>query len=131
MERFELSEIQAKAIVDMRLRRLQGLEREKIDTEYKELTELIEYLQKVLASEQMVKDIIKEELTEIKNKYNDERRTDFESDTEDFEIEDLIEEEDNCYHHHACGVCETHRGEHIPRTETRRERRCGTCHKRE
>jgi DNA gyrase subunit A len=94
MERFELSEIQAKAIVDMRLRRLQGLEREKIDTEYKELTELIEYLQKVLASEQMVKDIIKEELTEIKNKYNDERRTDFESDTEDFEIEDLIEEED-------------------------------------
>jgi DNA gyrase/topoisomerase IV subunit A len=116
--------------VDKRLRRLQGLEREKIDAEYKELTELIEYLQKVLASEQMVKDIIKEELTEIKtNTMTNEER-----------ISKAIRKISNrrsdrrrryCYHHHACGVCETHRGEHIPRTETRRERRCGTCHKRE
>ncbi|MFA0814689.1 MAG: DNA gyrase subunit A [Anaerofustis sp.] len=94
MERFTLSEIQAKAIVDMRLRRLQGLEREKIDAEYKELSELIQYLRDVLASEQMVMDIIKTELLEIKDKYADERRTIFENDTEDFDIEDLIEEED-------------------------------------
>lgn len=94
MVRFELSEIQAKAIVDMRLRRLQGLEREKIDAEYKELEELIKYLNEILASEALVMDIIKKELTEIKERYSDKRRTIFENDTEDFDIEDLIEEED-------------------------------------
>lgn len=94
MVRFNLSEIQAKAIVDMRLRRLQGLEREKIDAEYKELKELITYLNEILASEALVMDIIKKELTEIKDKYSDKRRTVFENDTEDFDIEDLIEEED-------------------------------------
>ena len=94
MDRFSLSEIQAKAIVEMRLKRLQGLEREKIDIEYKELSDLIEYYRNVLSSEQMVLDIIKTELIEIKDKYGDERRTTFENDTEDFDIEDLIEEED-------------------------------------
>ena len=94
MKRFELSDIQAKAIVDMRLKRLQGLEREKIDMEYKELTALIKNLREILASEQMVMNIIKIELNEIKDKYADDRRTDFEADMEDFDIEDLIEEED-------------------------------------
>ena len=94
MKRFDLSEIQAKAIVDMRLKRLQGLEREKIDMEYKELTALIKNLREILASEQLVMNIIKIELNEIKEKYADDRRTDFEVDVEDFDIEDLIEEED-------------------------------------
>ena len=94
MERFDLSEVQAKAIVDMRLRRLQGLEREKLENEYAELLKTIEYLESVLASDELVMSIIKEELTEIKDKYGDERRTAFEVDDEDFDMEDLIEEED-------------------------------------
>lgn len=94
MARFGLSAIQAKAIVDMQLRRLQGLEREKIQNEYEEIEKLIAYLRSVLESEQMVKDIIKQEMLEIKDKYNDERRTAFENDSDDFDIEDLIEEED-------------------------------------
>ncbi len=94
MKRFELSEIQAKAIVDMQLRRLQGLEREKLQNEYEEIEKLIEYLKAVLDSEQMVKDIIKEEMLEIKEKFNDERRTSFENDEEDIDVEDLIPQED-------------------------------------
>ena len=94
MDRFSLSEIQSKAIVDMRLRRLQGLEREKIETEYNELQVLIAYLKEVLASEQLVIEIIKKDLLEIKEKYNDPRRTVFEVDDDDIDIEDLIEEED-------------------------------------
>lgn len=94
MKRFELSDLQAKAIVDMQLRRLQGLEREKIEKEYNELTELIKYLRNVLESDQMVIDIIKTELGEIRDKYADKRRTNFENDTEDIDIEDLIDEED-------------------------------------
>ena len=94
MERFDLSEVQAKAIVDMRLRRLQGLEREKLENEYAELLKTIEYLESVLASDELVMSIIKEELSEIKDKYGDERRTAFEVDDEDFDMEDLIEEED-------------------------------------
>ena len=94
MERFKLSEIQAKAIVDMRLRRLQGLEREKIENEYNELMQTIKYLRSILESEELVIKIIREELTEIKLKYGDERRTAFENDADDINIEDLIEEED-------------------------------------
>ena len=94
MERFALTEIQAKAIVDMRLRRLQGLEREKIDEEYKELQVQIAYFNSILESEEIVKGIITDELTEIKDKYSDSRRTAFETDEQDFDLEDLIEEED-------------------------------------
>lgn len=94
MVRFDLSEIQAKAIVDMRLRRLQGLEREKLENEYAELCKTIEYLQSILDSEDLVKEIIKKELLELTDKYGDDRRTDFEADEEDFDMEDLIEEED-------------------------------------
>src|SRR5699024_5307600 len=75
MERFKLSEKQAQAILDMRLQRLTGLEREKIDEEYKETLNLIEELKAILADEEKVLAIIREELTEIKEKFNDERRT--------------------------------------------------------
>ena len=94
MERFELSEIQAKAIVDMRLRRLQGLEREKIDEEYAELIKLINKYQEILANEMLLMNIIKEELTEVRNKFADERRTSINSDEGEINYEDLIEEQE-------------------------------------
>ncbi|MGL4284651.1 DNA gyrase subunit A [Eubacterium aggregans] len=94
VERFALTEIQAQAILDMRLQRLTGLEREKIENEYAELMKLIEELRAILADEQLVLNIIKEELTEIKRKYNDARRTSFDIDVENFDVEDLIEEEE-------------------------------------
>jgi DNA gyrase subunit A len=94
IERFSLSDIQAQAILDMRLQRLTGLEREKIEEEYKELMLTIAKLKAILADGQLVLNIIKEELIEIKEKYGDKRRTNFDIDVEDFEIEDLIEEEE-------------------------------------
>ena len=75
MDRFGLSEIQAQAILDMRLARLQGLEREKIENEYEELRKKIEYYNMLLADEKMLMGVVKEELLEIKEKYGDERRT--------------------------------------------------------
>jgi len=94
MENFKLSEIQAQAILDMRLQRLTALERQKIEQEYKDILERIAYLKSILASEQMVLDIIKEELIEIKTKFGDERRTQITSAAAELEIEDLIAEED-------------------------------------
>jgi len=94
MEKFNLSDKQAQAILDMRLRRLTGLEREKIEEEYKETMELIEELRAILASEELVLSIIKEELLEIKEKYNDERRTKITFDTGEINIEDMIDKED-------------------------------------
>lgn len=93
MAKFGLSEIQAQAILDMRLRTLQGLQREKIEEEYQELMKLIEHLKAVLASEKLVFDIIKEELLEIKEKYGDERRTKIIADSSEFDDEELIKEE--------------------------------------
>jgi len=94
IERFSLSEIQAQAILDMRLQRLTGLEREKIEEEYRELLATIGHLKAILGDQQLVLNIIKEELLEIKEKFADKRRTAFDIDVEDFEIEDLIEEEE-------------------------------------
>lgn len=94
MERFSLSEIQAKAIVDMRLRRLQGLEREKIENEYQELIKFIDYLIELLENESMLMDIIKEDLLRIKNMYGDERRTIISATTDDIDYEDMIEEDE-------------------------------------
>ncbi|NLM04014.1 MAG: DNA gyrase subunit A [Clostridiales bacterium] len=94
MENFNLSEKQAQAILDMRLRRLTGLEREKIEEEYQETMKLIEKLRAILASEELVLNIIKEELLEIKEKYTDERRTKISYDTGEINIEDMIDEED-------------------------------------
>lgn len=94
MERFGLSDKQAQAILDMRLRRLTGLEREKIEEEYNELMTLINRLKEILEKEELVLNIIKEELLEIKRVYGDERRTRIEKSATDIDIEDLIQEED-------------------------------------
>ena len=93
MERFGLSEIQAQAILDMRLARLQGLEREKIDKEYAELMEKIAYYNSLLADEKLLMGVIKDELLEIKKKYGDKRRTKMVADVDEFDDEDLVEEE--------------------------------------
>ena len=93
MERFGLSDIQAQAILDMRLKTLSGLQREKIDEEYKQLMELIAHLREILNSEQLVLNIIKEELTEIKEKFGDERKTKIVAAEGDIDVEDLIKEE--------------------------------------
>ncbi|MGN1098625.1 MAG: DNA gyrase subunit A [Clostridia bacterium] len=95
MEAFGLSEEQSKAILDMRLARLQGLEKEKIQGEYDELLEKIKYYNDVLQNESMVLDIIKQELLVIKDKYGDDRRTEITNNIEEIDIEDLIEEEEN------------------------------------
>lgn len=95
IERFSFTDVQAQAILDMRLARLSGLEREKIENELTEILALIEHLTEILGSEQMVLDIIKEEISEIKEKFGDERRTSIEPVVDDIDIEDLIEEEDN------------------------------------
>jgi len=92
--KFNLSEIQAKAILEMRLQRLTGLERDKIDAEYAEVTALIAKLAGILADPQKVLQVIIDELNEIKEKYGDERRTEIVASTEDINIEDMIVEED-------------------------------------
>ncbi|MBK9096755.1 MAG: DNA gyrase subunit A [bacterium] len=94
MKKFKLSEIQAKAILDMRLQRLTGLERQKIEDEYKETIKLIEKLKGILKSEERRNIIITEELLELKKKYADARRTEIVYDYEDFSLEDIIAEED-------------------------------------
>ena len=95
MKRFALSEIQAQAILDMRLKTLSGLQREKIDEEYNELLKLIAYYKEVLGSEKLVFDIIKKELLEIKEKFGDERKTKIIAAEGEIEVEDLIKEEQN------------------------------------
>jgi DNA gyrase subunit A len=94
ISRFALSEKQAQAIVDMKLGKLSGLEREKLEEEYNELVARIAYLRSVLADERLVLKIIKEELTEVKNKYQDERRSQISLEENTLEIEDLIADED-------------------------------------
>ena len=94
MERFGLSERQATAILEMRLQRLTGMEREKIEQEYNELLKQIEYFKSVLGSEQLVLQIAAEELREIRKNFSDERRTEIIPDSEELDIEDLIAEED-------------------------------------
>ncbi len=94
MERFGLSPEQAKAIVDMRLRRLQGLEREKIENEYAEIMKLISYLESLLADESLLLGIIRDELLRIKKQYGDERRTEISINPDEIDYEDLIEEDE-------------------------------------
>lgn len=93
MDAFNLSDIQARAIIDMRLRRLQGLEREKLDAEYNELMALIAKFKEILANEHLVDQIIKDEIKEVKDSYYDERRTEIIVDEGEINVEDLIEEE--------------------------------------
>lgn len=94
MSNFELSEIQARAILDLRLQKLTGLEREKLKEEYEELMKHIAYLKEILSDEALRMKIIKEELIEVRDKYGDERRSVIEYSAEDISIEDLIEDED-------------------------------------
>ena len=93
MERFGLDEIQAQAILDMQLKRLQGLEKEKLEAEYEQLQQKIAYFDQLLSSEEMLRGVLKEELIEIRDKYGDERKTEIAFAENDIDIEDLIEEE--------------------------------------
>jgi len=120
MERFTLSEIQAKAILDMRLQRLTGLEREKLKEEYAELMKIIAYYLEVLGNETLQFEIIKNELIEIKEKYGDERKTRIELNSKDFRIEDTIADE-------AVVITISHMGymKRTPLSEYRRQSRGG------
>jgi DNA gyrase subunit A len=120
MERFGLSEIQARAILDMTLRRLTGLERDKIKDEYAELMKQIEYLRSVLADEGLRMQIIKDELTEIREKYGDERKTEVVYSSAEMQTEDFIEDEDVV-------ITISHEGyiKRTPLTEYRRQGRGG------
>ena len=103
MERFGLTDVQAQAILDMRLKTLSGLQREKIEEEYKQLMELIAHLREILNSERLVFEIIKEELIEIRDKFGDERKTKIVAAEGEIDLEDLIKEE-------QCVVALTHFG---------------------
>ena len=94
MNRFGLDDIQAQAILDMRLKALQGLDREKLEAEYKELEGRIAYYNELLASEEMIRGVLKDELTAIRDKYGDDRVTEIQDVEEEIDIEDLIEEEE-------------------------------------
>ncbi len=97
MERFSLSEIQAQAILDMQLKRLQGLEKDKLLAEFRELQEKIVYYERVLSDNELVRAILKEELTVIRDKFGDKRKTEILDVEDEIDDEDLIEEEDCCY----------------------------------
>ncbi|HZK24485.1 MAG TPA: DNA gyrase subunit A [Oscillospiraceae bacterium] len=120
MDNFQLSERQAKAILDMRLQKLTGLEREKLEEEYLELIKKIAYYQEILANEKLLLQIIKDEQLQIRDKYGDERRTKIVVSEDDFLIEDLIAEEDMV-------VTLTHNGyiKRIPATTYKKQRRGG------
>ncbi len=121
METFELSEIQAKAILDMRLQKLTGLERDKLKEEYAELMKFIEHLKEILESEEMRMDILKAEMLEIKEKYGDEARSEIEYTAKDFNIEDTIADEEVV-------ITISHLGyiKRTPLSEYRRQNRGGT-----
>ena len=97
MSRFGLTDVQAQAILDMQLKRLQGLERDKLLAEYKELEEKIAYYNRVLSDPELVKSILKDELTALRDKYGDSRLTEIQDVEDEIDVEDLIEEEDCCY----------------------------------
>lgn len=94
MEKFDLSDVQAQAILDMRLQKLTGLEREKVENEYKQVMETIKELRAILADEGLLMDIIKEDLIRIKERYSDDRRTEISFDINEINIEDMIEQEE-------------------------------------
>ena len=97
MARFGLDEVQAQAILDMRLKALQGLDREKLQTEYKELEERIDYYNRLLSDMTLLRGVLKDELREIRDKYGDERKTEIQDVEDEIDIEDLIEEEQCVY----------------------------------
>ena len=120
MKRFELSEVQAQAICDMRLISLQGLNREKLELEYKELEEKISYLKSLLADPELIKGVLKDELIALRDKYGDKRRTEIQDVVDEIDMEDLIEEE-------QCVFTLTHGGyiKRLPVSEYRAQGRGG------
>jgi DNA gyrase subunit A len=121
MEQFKLSEIQARAILDMRLQKLTGLEQDKLKAEYEEIMKLIQHLEEILANEELRMNIIKEELIEIREKYGDDRRSEIEYTAKDFNIEDTIPDEEVV-------ITISHLGyvKRTPLSEYRRQNRGGT-----
>ena len=115
MERFGLDDVQAQAILDMQLKRLQGLEREKLEAEYAELEEKIAYYDQLLSDEEMLRGVLKDELIEIRDKYGDDRKTEIGFAEDDIDIEDLIEEEQCVFTMTAGGLPQAH-----PRQRVRR-----------
>jgi len=120
MNRFGLDDIQAQAILDMRLKALQGLDREKLENEYKELEERIAYYQELLGSETMIRQLLKDELTAIRDKYGDERVTEIQDVEDEIDIEDLIEEEECVFTLTAAGYIKR-----LPASTYRAQRRGG------
>ena len=120
MERFSLSEIQAQVVLDMQLKRLQGLEREKLEAEYAELEKRIEYYRELLANEEMLKGVLKDELVAIRDKYGDDRLTEIQDVEDEIDIEDLIEEEQCVFTLSHAGYCKR-----VPASTYRSQKRGG------
>ena len=120
MERFNLSEIQAQVVLDMQLKRLQGLEREKLEAEYAELEKRIEYYRELLSNEEMLKGVLKDELTAIRDKYGDDRLTEIQDVEDEIDIEDLIEEEQCVFTLSHAGYCKR-----VPASTYRSQKRGG------
>ena len=120
MERFSLDDIQAQAILDMRLKALQGLDREKLENEYKELEERIAYYQQLLSDESMLRGVLKDELIAIRDKYGDDRKTEIQDVEDELDIEDLIEEEECVFTLTAGGYIKR-----VPASTYRAQRRGG------
>ena len=120
MERFSLSEIQAQVVLDMQLKRLQGLEREKLEAEYEELEKRIEYYRELLANEEMLKGVLKDELVAIRDKYGDDRLTEIQDVEDEIDIEDLIEEEQCVFTLSHAGYCKR-----VPASTYRSQKRGG------
>ena len=120
MERFNLSEIQAQVVLDMQLKRLQGLEREKLEAEYEELEKRIAYYRELLSNEEMLKGVLKDELTAIRDKYGDDRLTEIQDVEDEIDIEDLIEEEQCVFTLSHTGYCKR-----VPASTYRSQKRGG------
>ena len=120
MERFGLDEVQAQAILEMRLKALQGLDREKLENEYREIEERIAYYKSLLADENLLRGVLKDELLEIREKYGDDRKTEIGFAEDDIDIEDLIEEEDCVFTLTAAGYIKR-----LPSSTYRTQRRGG------
>ena len=120
MERFNLSEIQAQVVLDMQLKRLHGLEREKLEAEYEELEKRIAYYRELLSNEEMLKGVLKDELTAIRDKYGDDRLTEIQDVEDEIDIEDLIEEEQCVFTLSHAGYCKR-----VPASTYRSQKRGG------
>ena len=120
MARFDLSEIQAQVVLDMQLKRLQGLEREKLEAEYEELEKRIAYYRELLSNEEMLKGVLKDELIAIRDKFGDDRKTEIQDVEDEIDIEDLIEEEQCVFTLSHAGYCKR-----VPASTYRSQKRGG------